>query len=299
MKSLSPLCFGCEPLGGTDAGNVNFYSIKKAIHVALDLGVNFFDTAGSYGLGLSEKRLSKILGNRRHDLVIATKGGLSWRKSGSERSLVIKNSSPPAIRKDVESSLRRLRLETLPIFFVHWPDMNISIEDTFIEISKLQKEGKVQSIGCSNFSVNQIKRACSVSRVEYLQLPINLLSNTLDSNISDICKKKKIKVIAYNILANGLLTGKLNESSKFGKNDRRSRLPLFKGAKFFNALKRVEKIKVKAAKNNSTLLNYSINFVLSKKNIFSAIVGIKNSKQIIENWSAIKKEPINLKKNDK
>ena len=128
MKSISPICFGCEPLGGTDWGDINVGDIENAIHKALDLGINFFDTAGVYGLGLSEERLSKILGNRRNDVIIATKGGLTWKESQLDRSVVIKDSSPLAIKKDIECSLRRLRLETLPIFFVHWPDINTQLK---------------------------------------------------------------------------------------------------------------------------------------------------------------------------
>jgi len=287
MKSISPICFGCEPLGGTDWGDINVGDIENAIHKALDLGINFFDTAGVYGLGLSEERLSKILGNRRNDVIIATKGGLTWKESQLDRSVVIKDSSPLAIKKDIECSLRRLRLETLPIFFVHWPDINTPIEDTFIELMKLKKDGKIQSIGCSNFSPQQLKRACLVSKVEYIQMPINILNGALDNSISEICAINKIKVIGYNILLSGLLTGKFNKNSIFLKNDRRSRLPLFKGIDFINALESVEKLKLKAAENNSSLTNYAINWVLTQKNISSVVVGIKNSEQIIEIYSTI------------
>lgn len=287
MKKLSSICFGCEPLGGTDSGDVDLNEIKKAIYKALDLGVNFFDTAGVYGLGLSEERLSKILGSRRHEVVIATKGGLSWKESSSVRSIIIKNSSPVAIRRDIESSLKRLRLDCLPIFFIHWPDNNIPIEDTFNELLKIQNEGKIKSIGCSNFSAQQLRAACNISQVDYLQLPTNLLSGEIDSEVSNICTKNKIKVIAYNILENGLLAGKLHKDTNFPKNDRRSRLPLFKGMEFINALNKVEELKVKASENDNNLLQYSINWVLMQKNISSVIIGIKNSEQIKENYSTI------------
>ena len=287
MKSISPICFGCEPLGGTDWGDIDLVSIEKAIHKALDLGINFFDTAGVYGLGLSEERLSKILGNRRHDVIIATKGGLSWKESRTVRSGVIKDSSPIAIRKDVESSLVRLRLECLPIFFVHWPDINTPIEDTFIELLKLKKEGKIKSIGCSNFSAQQLKRACLISKIDYVQLPINILNTSLDKNIAEICKKNKIQIVAYNVLLNGLLTGKFNKNTNFQENDRRSRLPLFRGINFIDVLEKVENLKLKAAENNSTITNYAINWVLKQKNICSVVIGIKNSEQIAENYSII------------
>jgi aryl-alcohol dehydrogenase-like predicted oxidoreductase len=285
---MSSICFGCEPLGGTDWGDVDVESIKNAIHTALDLGINFFDTAGVYGLGLSEERLSKILGNRRHDMVIATKGGLSWEKSRSGgRAVVVKDSSPSAIRRDAEDSLRRLRLETLPIFFVHWPDGDTPIEDTFFELLQLKNEGKIQSIGCSNFSAQQVKQAINVSQVDYMQAPVNILNGPLEQNISDICTKNEIKVIAYNVLANGLLAGKYNKNSSFPENDRRSRLSLFKGIEFHEALDRVEELKVKATEKNSSVLQYVINWTLKQENISAVILGIKNSKQIEDNWSAI------------
>ncbi len=288
MISLSKICFGCEPLGGVDSGNVDLDEITKAIHKALDLGVNFFDTAGVYGLGLSEERLSKILGNLRSKVIIATKGGLSWKKSSTKRSVVVKDSSPIAIRRDVENSLLRLRLECLPIFYVHWPDENTPIQNTFFELLKLKNEGKIMSIGCSNFSVNQLSEACKTTQVDYLQLPLNLLSSKINDEISQICNNKRIKLIAYNVLENGLLTGKLDQNSSFPENDRRSRLPLFKGEKFINVLKKIEELRIEAEKNNNTLLQYSINRILMQKNLCSVIIGIKNSKQIIENCSLVK-----------
>ncbi len=287
MKSMSPICFGCEPLGGTDWGNIDLGDITKAIHKALELGVNFFDTAGVYGLGLSESRLSRILGNRRHDIIISTKGGFSWKESSSGRNVVVKDSSPSAIRRDVESSLRRLKLETLPIFFIHWPDVNIAIEDTFTELLKLKNDGKIKSIGCSNFSASQLKRACNVSQVDFIQMPINILNGALDKNITEICDSNNIKVIAYNVLSNGLLTGKFNKATKFQKNDRRSRLPLFKGLDFINALDMVEKLKIIASEDNSSLIHHSINWTLMQKHISSVIIGIKNSRQLVDNWSAL------------
>lgn len=282
MKNLSTICFGCEPLGGTDNGKFDYTALSKAVDTAIDLGINFFDTAGVYGLGLSEKRLSKILGKRRHNLVIATKGGLSWNNIKSERSVVVKDSSRLAIRKDVESSLLRLRLETIPIFFVHWPDESTPLEETFMELVRLKNEGKIKTIGCSNFSAQQLMIACNFSKIDYLQIPINLLNSPIDTNISDICTNNKIKIIAYNTLANGLLTGKLNKKSFFPENDRRSRLSLFKGTEFINALKKIDELKLMYCNNNTKLLQYSISWVLGQENVCSAIIGPKNHFQVKE-----------------
>jgi len=284
---ISPICFGCEPLGGTDWGEVDIDAIEKAVNIALELGLNFFDTAGVYGLGLSEERLSKILGSRRHDIVIATKGGLSWKNSNSGREIITKDSSPLSIRADVESSLKRLRLEVLPIFYVHWPDSNTEIEDTFKELSILKNEGKINSIGCSNFSAEQIIQACSVTDIDYLQIPMNILDGPIDQSLSDVCLKNNINIIAYNVLLHGLLTGKFDINSNFPRNDRRSRLPLFKGSNFKNAIEKIEDLKIKAFKSNNSLSHYAINWVLTQKNVSSALIGIKSPKQMIDNWSAI------------
>ena len=280
MKKLSRICFGSEPLGGADWGDVSIDDMKKAIHTALDLGINFFDTAGVYGLGLSEERLSKTLGGHRHDVVIATKGGLSWNSNNVGRASICKDSSPSAIRKDVESSLRRLSLECLPIFYIHWPDENVPISETFGELDRMCDEGKIGSVGCSNYSVNQMKAALSVSKIKYTQLPINILNGTLDKNTVDLCAKNEIEIVAYNVLANGLLSGKYHKDSIFPKNDRRSRLPLFKGKMYLEALESVKELKLSASAYNISISQYSINWALSQPNVLAAIVGIKTPMQM-------------------
>jgi aryl-alcohol dehydrogenase-like predicted oxidoreductase len=285
---LSPICFGCEPLGGTDWGDVNILDIERAIHRALELGVNFFDTAAIYGLGQSEKRLSHILGEYRHEVVIATKGGLSWNHSNSsERAIVSRDISPIAIQKDIENSLRRLRLDCLPIFFIHWPGSIIQIQTTFEVLMRMHIDGKIASIGCSNFSKKQVEAACSVADVRYIQIPLNILSGQIDEDIVSICKKYNIKIIVYNVLASGLLTGKYDNQSKFPSNDRRSRLPLFQGKQYLDALSRIAELRMHSEMSKRTLAQNAIHWVLKQPNVVSAILGIKNSKQIEENCAAV------------
>jgi len=216
FDKISPFCFGCEPLGGTDWGDVNIAEIEKAIQHSLDLGINFFDTSSVYGLGLSEERLSEILGKNRHDVVIATKGGLSWIQNGStNRAVFSRDSSPASIIRNIEDSLRRLKIDCLPIFYIHWPDDDVSIHKTFLALMKLRDEGKINKIGCSNFNAAQLEKACSVANVSFVQLPYNILNNYFDMKIQKLCKQYNIKIVVYNVLANGLLTGKYNESSIF------------------------------------------------------------------------------------
>lgn len=282
---VSRICFGCEPLGGADWGRVSVPDIASAVSRALELGVNFFDTADVYGLGLSETRLSEILGARRNDVVIATKGGMSWREAASGgRATVSRDSSPGYLRLAVEASLRRLRLDRLPVYFIHWPDPRTEIKDTFEFLAKLQDEGKIAHIGCSNFSAAQVRAACEVSKVSFVQLPVNLLGDGIEPEMAGLVKEKAISVVAYNVLANGLLTGKYTASSQFAPDDRRSRLPLFQGETYRQALRKVAEICVLAQAENLTCAQYAIAAVLRRGDVASAILGIKNSAQIEENY---------------
>jgi aryl-alcohol dehydrogenase-like predicted oxidoreductase len=281
---VSKICFGCEPLGGTDWGGVDLAAIASAIHRALELGVNFFDTAEVYGLGLSESRLSEILGPRRHDVVIATKGGLSWQPPApGERATIRRDGSPQNLRGAVEASLRRLRLERLPVYFIHWPDSDTDIRSTFECLARLQDAGKIGWIGCSNFSAREVRLACEVADVALVQLPINILGEDLEPAMLQVVHEKDIGVVAYNVLASGLLTGKYGLDDRFPDSDRRSRLPMFKGDAYRQALNQVREISTAAAAEGLTCAQYSIAKVGMRSEITSTILGIKSRQQLEEN----------------
>lgn len=281
---VSKICFGCEPLGGADWGTVDVADIAGAVERALELGVNFFDTADVYGLGLSETRLSEILGSKRHDVVIATKGGMSWQHpSPGARAPIRRDSSPEYLRGAVEASLRRLRLDRLPVYFIHWPDPSTDIRSTFECLARMQDAGKIGWIGCSNFSAEQVRQACHAAEVSYVQLPLNILGEDMDPGMQQVVHEKGIGVVAYNVLANGLLTGKYGPDSRFPENDRRSRLPLFQGDAYRQALQRVGKISAAAEAQELTCAQYAIAKVVERAEVTSAILGIKNRRQIEEN----------------
>lgn len=289
LPEISKICFGCEPLGGADWGQISVHDISSAVTRSLELGLNFFDTADVYGLGMSESRLAEILGARRHDVVIATKGGMSWVDgSAGGRATISRDSSPRYLQSAVENSLRRLRLDRIPIYFIHWPDSRTEIRDTFEFLCRLQDAGKIFHIGCSNFSAAQVQAASEVSKVSFVQLPVNLLGQDITPEMAALVKEKDIKVVAYNVLANGLLTGKFNIDTKFAAGDRRSRLPLFQGEMYRKALRSVAEISVLAASENLTCAQFAINAVLRRGDIASAILGIKNREQIEENFYPFK-----------
>jgi aryl-alcohol dehydrogenase-like predicted oxidoreductase len=224
------------------------------------------------------------LGHRRHDVVIATKGGVSWsRPSTGVRASVTYDSSPKYIRTAVENSLRRLRLEVLPIYYIHWSDPKTPIETTFSALEKLRAEGKIRALGCSNYSPDQLAQACQAATVEYVQLPTNVLEGAPRPDMMEVCARYQLRIVAYNVLAQGLLTGKYTESSRFPPDDRRSRLPLFQGQRYRDALVRAAQVREEAISEKLTAAQYAIRWVLRQPHVASAIVGIKSVTQLDEN----------------
>lgn len=283
--NVSKICFGCEALGGTDCGQVSVPDITSAIHLAVESGINFFDTADIYGLGLSESRLSDILGSARHDIVIATKVGVAWRKENNHRAVTWKDSSPTYIRSALESSLIRLRLDVIPVMYSHWPDSSTSLEQTFTTFKQFIDEEKVISVGCSNYNIEQLRTVVEYCPVSLLQLPLNILEGGISDELNIFCSKNNIKIVAYNSLANGLLTGKFNKDSVFPENDRRHRLPLFQKDRFAQTLSKVAEHKRLAAQSELTLTQYALKWILEQPNIASVITGIKSRQQLSDNIS--------------
>jgi aryl-alcohol dehydrogenase-like predicted oxidoreductase len=291
FPGLSRICFGCEPLGGVDWGEIKVNEIADAIARALDIGINFFDTADVYGLGLSESRLSSILGAKRHDVVITTKGGISWSLEGaSGRAITVRDSSPGYLRSAVDASLARLRLDRIPIYLVHWPDSNTDIRVTFDCLMSLKSAGKIQHIGCSNFSVSQIRSACEVADVSFLQLPLNILDRGIEPDLLQLIEEKSLKIMAYNVLANGLLTGKYTAQSRFPVTDRRSRLPLFQGEVFREALSKIERLSSHAAARGLSCAQFAISEIVKRSYVTAAVLGIKNCTQLDENCLPLLRE---------
>ncbi|KGF86485.1 aldo/keto reductase [Prochlorococcus marinus] len=286
-ESISRFCFGCEALGGTDWGEVSLDEIERCINIAIANGVNFFDTAAIYGLGLSEERLAAILGKRRSKMFIATKGGLVWSKSKNKRAKVWKDSSANSIRKGIIQSLKNLKLEYIPLFYIHWPDLETDFEETFYTLRDLQKEGLIKYIGCSNFSKEELIKVSQFCKIDFLQAPFNFLIDH-PKELFSYCRNNAIKFVAYNVLSSGLLTGKYNEDYIFDSNDRRSRLYSFKRESILNSKRKLESLKFKAKKHNLSMTQYSIKYICDNENIFSTILGIKNVEQLKENIEVFK-----------
>jgi aryl-alcohol dehydrogenase-like predicted oxidoreductase len=285
---VSELGFGCEPLGGTDWGDVDEDSIHRAIRCALEMGVRYFDTAPVYGQGLSEERLSKYLGAERHQVVVGTKVGMQLIASPtSSRATSRITSARRAVFDSVRESLRRLKLSSIPLLFVHYPDPETPIEELVETLEVLKKEGMVQRVGFSNFSDSSLRQIAKLQKIDALQFEYNLLNRSCEKDLLAFAKSNEIPTYSYGVLARGLLSGKFSgDTITFPANDRRQRLEDFTGEKFRRNIALADELRGFAAKYSTTSSAIAIRWLQQYSGISTTITGIKNEQQLRQNWNA-------------
>lgn len=277
---VSSIAFGCEPLGGADWGNVDIHAVSGAAREALDLGVTLFDTAAVYGLGASETNLRRALGPRIRDVVVSTKAGMRWSPHASgERAHVMSDASPRSIVDSVEASLGRLGIEKIPLLFIHWPDPATPLEDTLGTLAHLQEQGKVGEVGLSNYGPNEIEKARKLMPISAVQVQYSLISRDIEAALVPACRLLGIPLIVWGAMSQGLLTGKYSAETVFQANDRRHGAA---SEKRLRAAAMSRRLAALAVDRGSSAAQLAIGWVLSRPQVASAIVGIKNSRQLQE-----------------
>lgn len=276
--------FGCWAIGGHGYGFVDDKESVRAVHRALDLGITFFDTADVYGFGHSEKVLGRALGRQKNQVIIATKFGVNWDANGR----TYKDCSSRRIREALEGSLRRLGIDCIPLYQIHWYDGITPVHDMIETLRKFKQEGKIQHIGCTNFSIGFIKQLLAMDyRLETLQVEYNLLQREHEKTIRHCKEELGMGIIVYSVLARGLFSGKYGPRSKFGKDDTRSRDKVFSESSLESDLVLVQALQELAIKYGKTPSQVAIQWTIQKGNISSAIVGVKNVAQIEENAGSV------------
>ena len=278
---LTVVGFGAWAIGGPwlyGWGAVNDEESAGAIRKALDLGINWIDTAAVYGLGHSEEVVGKALAGVRGGVFLATKCGMVW---DSRRNVKI-HLGPESIRKEIESSLRRLKTDYIDLYQFHWPDPETPVEESWQVMTELKKEGKVRYTGVCNFDVPLLKRCSVIAPVQSLQPPYNLVTREVESEILPYCYQEGIGVVAYSPMMSGLLTGKF-DANRLAEDDWRRREKKFQEPLLSKELSLVDKLRPIAAKYGKSVGNLAIAWVNMNPAITSSIVGARNDRQVEEN----------------
>ena len=251
-----------------------------AIHRALELGVNWIDTAAVYGLGHSEEMVARALaawsGPRPY---VFTKCGLRW----DDRGRVSRNLEPDSIRRECEDSLRRLRVEVIDLYQIHWPSEEpAEVEAAWATLAQLQREGKVRWTGVSNFDVAQLQRAQAIAPVTSLQPPYSLVRRDVEAKTLPFCRAEGIGVIVYAPMASGLLTGTMTRerAARLPDDDWRRRSPDFNEPNLSRNLALVGRLRTVGAHHGRSPGEVAIAWTLRNPAVTGAIVGVRSAAQV-------------------
>ncbi len=258
----------------------------QAIIRACELGVNWIDTAAIYGFGHSEEVVGKALKELPERPIIATKLGSCWDETGD----IFRRLTKESVRKEAEDSLRRLDIDTIDLYQIHWPndDNHDETLEGWATMAELVKEGKVRYIAVSNFDVELMEKISAIHPVTSLQPPYSMLKRGIEEEILPYCGEKNIGVVCYSPMGKGLLTGKFTKErvANLSEEDHRKRSSDFSDPRFSATLEMLEKLRPIAERNGKTLAQLAIAWVLRRPEVTAAIVGTRRPSQIEETAKA-------------
>jgi aryl-alcohol dehydrogenase-like predicted oxidoreductase len=285
---LTPIGFGAWAVGGGNWamswGPQDDNASIAAIHKAIDLGVNWIDTAAIYGLGHSEEVVGKAVKGSHVKPFIFTKSGMVWNEKREIKRTLLE------IRHEVEDSLRRLQVERIDLYQIHWPVEDKDIEEGWSTMAALKREGKVRHIGVSNFSPSQMERCLEIAPITSLQPPYSMLNRAVEAEILPYCESHLIGVINYAPMHSGLLTGAMSKErfanlppDDFRRNAKNYQEPLFsRNLAIADFLKQI------GARHGVSAGVVAIAWTLANPAITAAIVGGRSPEQVEGVWPAAK-----------
>lgn len=283
---VSRFCMGGCPMGGYGWGSVQESELLDAIHAALDAGVNFFDTADTYGLGQSERTLAKGLGSRHRDVVIESKFGV--RVGGGK---TVYDNSPEYIQQALEESLRRLNTDYIDVYLIHYRDGKTPIADVVGKLEELKAAGKLRYYGLSNIHGDGLEELLPYAgRFACCQDELSLACRKNEDDLRAVQSRLRATPMTWGSLGQGILTGKYNrENVCFGADDRRSReiYVNFHGEKLEQNLRVVEALKKIAANREKSVAACAIRWILDTLPESVVIAGVKRPAQLSANVEAM------------
>ena len=271
-----PWEYGWGPQDDTDS--------MRTIQTAIDAGINWLDTAAIYGCGHSEEVVGRALKELAQKPLVATKCSLLWNDKREKRSCLEHDS----IIRECEDSLKRLGVEVIDLYQIHWPQPDEQLEEGWEAMAALVQQGKVRYIGTSNFTVEQLERVGNLHPVASLQPPYSMLRRDIEAELLPYCGDNKIGIVAYSPMQKGLLTGKFTKEymQTLAPDDHRLKDGNFIGDKFEDNLAVVDALRPIAHRSGKTLAQLAIAWVLRKTEVTAAIVGARKESQIEETVQA-------------
>jgi aryl-alcohol dehydrogenase-like predicted oxidoreductase len=287
--ALTPIGFGAWAIGGGDWqyswGPQDDNDSISAIHRALDLGINWIDTAAVYGLGHSEETVARALKSASRKPYVFTKCSLRW---GGDRS-IYHSLKAKSLAEELDASLRRLEVETIDLYQIHWPDPEPEIEEGWETLARFREQGKIRWIGVSNFNVEQMKRAQQIAPITSLQPPYSMLRRTIEDEILPFAQANGIGVINYSPMLSGMLTGKMTAEriAAMPSDDWRRRNPEFSEPRLSRNLRLVELLREIGSNHDVVPGVVAVAWTLHHPAITAAIVGGRSPKQVEETSAAL------------
>ena len=287
--ALSPVGFGAWAIGGGDWkfswGPQDDNDSIAAIHRALDLGINWIDTAAVYGLGHSEEVVARALKSTSHKPYVFTKCSLRWK---GDRA-IYNSLNAQSLAEELEASLRRLGVETIDLYQIHWPNPEPEIEEGWEALARFREQGKVRWIGVSNFNVEQMKRAQKIAPITSLQPPYSMLRRAVEAEILPFARGNGIGVINYSPMLSGLLTGKMTPQriASLPSDDWRRTNVEFTEPRLSKNMRLVELLREIGNSHGVTPGVVAIAWTLHNPAITAAIVGGRNAGQVEQTAAAL------------
>jgi aryl-alcohol dehydrogenase-like predicted oxidoreductase len=279
---ITPLGVGAWAMGGAgwafSWGQQDDDESIGAIHAALDRGINWIDTAAVYGLGHSEEVVAKALKGRSDKPYVFTKCERIW---GEDRQ-IRKSLKRESILRECEDSLRRLQVDVIDLYQIHWPEPDEDIEEGWSTMAELQKQGKVRWIGVSNFNAQQLARAQAIAPITSLQPPYSIIQPEIESEVLPFCKEHNIGTIVYSPMKSGMLTGAMTREriENMDPDDFRKRTPNFQEPLLTRNLNLVERLREIGARHGRTPGEVAIAWTLRRPEVTAAIVGMRSPQQV-------------------